>query len=55
MDYIIGIHYTGSLTADQREKGHAFVESLGLTVNGPDGAVYARKIITYEEMEDVSL
>ena len=55
MEYIIGIHYTGSLTADQKAKGKAFVQALGLSVNGPDGAVYARKIITYLEEEDVSL
>lgn len=54
-EYVIGIHYTGPLNADQIAKGRAFVDALGLEVNGEDGAVYARKIVTVYSDEDVDL
>lgn len=53
MDYIIGIHYKGPITQDIKDKGNAFVQALGLEVNGDDGAVYTRKVITEYEDEDV--
>lgn len=55
VDFSIRLKYKGPLNADQKTKGRAFVESLGLTVNGETtefGFAEARRIDSeYSETE----